>query len=57
METNWEEELKMHSKINKKIYHCMKCGREVWSLICRRIDGEDWDICSDCLEKEESKCL
>jgi hypothetical protein len=35
-----------------KTYYCMCCGLEVYSLICRRIDGEDWDICFECYERE-----
>jgi len=38
--------------MSEKIYICMKCGLEVWSLICRRIGGEDFDICSECYDEE-----
>ncbi len=38
--------------MSDKIYICMSCGLEAWSLVCRRIDGEDWDVCSDCFEEK-----
>ena len=41
----------------QKIYTCDRCTAEVCSLLCRRTDGEDYDICSDCYEEEEkAKC-
>jgi len=62
---NWQEELEMFSKItggnmityelNKKVYFCDHCEEEVYSLICRRIDGEDYDICDTCFEEETGK--
>lgn len=41
----------------KKFYFCSVCHNKVYSLICRFINGEWYDICSDCLEKEvKGKC-
>jgi len=33
-------------------YLCDNCKAEVYSLLCRRIDGKDWDICFECWEQE-----
>lgn len=47
----------MDESKNLKAYFCDKCEEEVYSLICRRIDGEDYDVCSECYEEEVSQCL
>jgi hypothetical protein len=39
-------------ELDHKTYFCDKCKIEVYSLICRRIDGEDYDICDQCYEEE-----
>jgi len=35
-----------------KIYYCDKCRLEVYSLLCRRMIGIDYDICDKCYEEE-----
>ncbi len=45
-------EMKISLREGRKLYLCDSCYAEVYSLICRFIDGEWVDVCSDCLEEE-----
>ena len=49
--------MKVSLRNGSKLYICDSCYAEVFSLICRRIDGKDWDICFEChdlhIAKEE----
>ena len=44
--------MKVSLRNGSKLYICDSCYAEVYSLICRRIDGEDYDICENCYEEE-----
>ena len=44
--------MKVTLQNGQKLYICDKCYAEVYSLICRKMDGEDYDICSECYEEE-----
>ena len=35
-----------------KVYICDRCTAEVYSLVCRFIDGEWEEICQKCHEEE-----
>ena len=45
-----EGDLERHYRVHQ--YLCDRCGAEVYSLICRQIEGRNHDICSLCYEKE-----
>ena len=51
MKIHFDKGIFMDESNGGKAYFCDKCGEEVYSLICRRIDGEDYDICSVCYEE------
>ena len=46
--------MKIHVN-GQKIYICNKCYAEVYSLICRIIDGEWIEVCSQCYDEEVGK--
>ena len=41
-----------HDGRRDHLYLCDCCLKEVYSLLCRRIDGKDWDICDKCYQEE-----
>jgi len=47
--------MKVTLKNGQKLYICDSCYAEVYSLLCRFINGEWYDVCTKCHDEEEMK--
>jgi len=47
--------MKISLREGRKLYLCDSCYAEVYSLICRYINGEWYDVCEQCHEEEVKK--
>ncbi len=55
MKVHFDKGIFVNEEDAKKAYFCDACGEEVYSLLCRRIYGKDYDICGECYEEEVKK--
>ena len=49
--------MKVSLRNGSKLYICDSCYAEVYSLLCRFINGEWYDVCTKCHDEEKVKCI
>jgi hypothetical protein len=47
--------MKVPLKKGGKIYLCDRCFKEVYSLMCGRVNGKNYDVCVECYAQERGE--